>query len=94
MLNVNEYFDGNVKSIGGFKSGDLNATSGVMEQGQYEFKTATKEYMTVIVGSLTVQLEGQQEWVTYTNGQTFEVDGNSSFQVKSDVATAYLCCYE
>ncbi len=94
MLDVNEYFDGNVKSIGGFKSGDLNATSGVMAEGEYEFNTATKEYMTVIAGELEVQLKDQQQWNTYTNGQTFEVAGDSSFKVKASVATAYLCCYE
>lgn len=39
MLKVNEYFDGNVKSIGFEQKGD-KATVGVMEAGHYQFNTA------------------------------------------------------
>lgn len=94
MFEVNEYFDGNVKSIGGFKAGELGATVGVMKQGEYEFGTGAKEYMTVISGSLTAKLPGSNEWTSYQPGETFEVPGNSSFQVKADVDSAYLCKYE
>lgn len=94
MIQVNEYFDGNVKSLGGFKAQGMNATAGVMAAGQYEFSTSAKEYMTVIAGSLTVKLDGEDNWVTYTDGQTFEVVAGSKFDVKADVNTHYLCRYE
>lgn len=93
MFNVNEYFDGKVKSIGGFQADDLEATVGVMQQGEYEFGTGAKEYMTVVSGSLTVKLPGSEEWLTYPAGETFEVAGDSKFQVKVDVDSAYLCRY-
>lgn len=93
MFDVNEYFDGKVKSIA-FKGQDLPATVGVMAAGEYTFSTAAKEYMTVVSGSLTIKLAGASEWQTYTDGQTFEVEANSSFDVKVDVDTAYLCKYE
>ncbi len=97
MFDVNEYFDGKVKSIGGFKAdqagSELPATIGVMKQGDYEFGTAAKEYMTVVSGSLTAKLPGSSEWVTYATGETFEVPGDSKFQVKADVDSAYLCRY-
>ncbi len=93
MFDVNEYFDGQVKSIGGFQAGELAATVGVMRQGEYEFGTAAKEFMTVVSGSLTVKLPGEDEWTVYPAGETFEVPGDSRFQVKADVDTAYLCRY-
>ncbi|MCE2572712.1 pyrimidine/purine nucleoside phosphorylase [Motilimonas eburnea] len=93
MFNVNEYFDGKVKSIA-FQGQDLPATVGVMAQGEYEFSTAAKEYMTVVSGSLTIKLAGSDAWQTFKDGETFEVAANSSFLVKVDVDTAYLCKYE
>ena len=55
MLKVNEYFDGNVKSIGFEQKGE-KSTVGVMEAGEYLFNTAAPERMTVIKGALTIQL--------------------------------------
>ena len=47
MLDVSEYFDGHVKSIG-FQTETLRATVGVMAPGEYEFGTSQKETMTVV----------------------------------------------
>jgi len=90
---TNEYFDGNVASIA-FQSDTLPATVGVMEVGEYNFGTEAKEYMTVVSGSLTIKLLNTTEWKTYNVGETFEVEANSSFDVKVTVQTAYLCLYE
>lgn len=93
MLETNEYFDGNVKSIG-FKTATLPATVGVMEIGEYEFGTSQKETMTVVSGALTVMLPNATEWKTYQQGDNFIVGANEKFQLKVDVVTAYLCTYE
>lgn len=93
MLKVNEYFDGNVKSIG-FQTATLPATVGVMAPGDYEFGTSQKEVMTVVSGSLTVKLPGNESWQTFKDGDAFEVPANSRFQLKVAVDTAYLCTYE
>ncbi|MBC6906745.1 pyrimidine/purine nucleoside phosphorylase [Saccharophagus sp. K07] len=90
MLKVNEYFSGNVKSIG-FNTGVQPATVGVMLQGEYEFSTGAKETMVVISGELSVQFAGEETWQSFTDGQTFEVEGNSKFKVKAVRDTAYLC---
>ena len=89
----NEYFEGNVKSIA-FQSETLPATVGVMEVGEYTFATDAKEYMTVVSGNLTIKYAGTSEWKTFNAGETFEVEANSSFDVKVMVQTAYLCLYE
>ena len=51
MLKVNQYFDGNVASIG-FQTATLPATVGVMKVGEYEFGTSQFETMTVISGAI------------------------------------------
>ncbi|WP_166268043.1 pyrimidine/purine nucleoside phosphorylase [Marinobacter caseinilyticus] len=93
MLQVNEYFDGKAKSIS-FQSSTLPATVGVISAGEYTFGTTKKEIMTVVSGALTVQFPGMSEWITYGAGEGFEVAGQSSFNVKTDIDTAYLCTYE
>ena len=92
MLNVNEYFDGNVKSIS-FQSETLPASVGVMAVGEYRFDTSERETMTVVSGKLTVKLPSTDEWRDYLAGQSFVVDANKSFDLKVGTETAYLCTY-
>ena len=93
MFDVNEYFDGKVKSIA-FAGEELPATVGVMAPGEYEFSTSKKEVMTVVSGALTVKLPGAADWQTFASGASFEVDANESFQLQVAQDTAYLCTYE
>ena len=93
MLDTNEYFDGNVKSIG-FKTATLPATVGVMQSGEYEFGTSQKETMTVVSGALTVMLPNATQWKTFNQNDSFIVEADEKFQLKVEVATAYLCTYE
>jgi len=93
MLDVNEYFDGKVKSIA-FQSETLPATVGVMLAGEYTFGTSQKEYMSVVSGELKVRLPGSDEFVSFKDGDSFEVEANQSFDLQVPVDTAYLCKYE
>jgi len=92
MLEVNEYFDGQVKSIG-FKTDTLPATVGVMSIGEYEFSTSQHEVMTVVSGELEVLLPEQSDWKVFSANSSFEVPANSSFKLIVKVETAYLCTY-
>lgn len=92
MLNVNEYFDGNVKSIG-FENSEGQVTTGVMAPGEYEFGTSQKELMKVVSGELIVKLPGAAEYVNYPAGTEFNVDANQKFQLKVEQSSAYLCFY-
>jgi len=69
MFNVNEYFEGKVKSIG-FQTETLPATVGVMAPGEYEFGTSQKETMQVVSGALEVKLPGEPEYSSYLTGQS------------------------
>ena len=92
MLDVNEYFDGKVKSIG-FQTETLPATVGVMAPGEYRFDTSQPETMTVVSGALIVKLPGAKEWQTFNAGDHFEVAANLAFDLQVKVDTAYLCTY-
>ena len=83
MLQVNEYFSGNVKSIG-FDNANQRATVG----------TGGPEVMVVVRGALTVLLPGSSDWQPFAAGQEFNVPGNSKFQLKVAQDTAYLCEYK
>ncbi|GAA4235120.1 pyrimidine/purine nucleoside phosphorylase [Postechiella marina] len=93
MISTNEYFDGNVKSLG-YKSANGNSTVGVMEAGEYEFGTSTHETMIVVEGEMTVKLPNTTDWKTYKAGEAYEIDANQKFQVKVTEQTAYLCQYK
>ncbi len=89
-LKVNEYFEGNVKSIS-FQGRPYSSTVGVMAPGEYEFGTGKPEIMTVISGELDVKLPGKDEWKKFAAGSKFDVAANSKFQLKVLQDTAYLC---
>jgi len=92
MLQVNEYFNGTVKSIA-LQEKEGRATLGVMEKGEYEFGTDCIEIMTVVAGQLTVKLPGASDWQDYLPGSSFEVAAGVKFQLQVPVDTAYLCRY-
>jgi uncharacterized protein YaiE (UPF0345 family) len=93
MFKTNDYFDGKVKSIA-FETKEGSATIGVMAAGEYEFGTATVEYMTVTSGVMTVQLPGKTEWKAFKEFETFIVDKDVKFKVKVDADTSYRCLYK
>jgi hypothetical protein len=92
MFNVNEYFGGNVKSLG-FENKDGKVTIGVMAAGEYEFGTSSVEYMTVTSGKMKVLLPGSTEWKTYGEFETFIVEKDTKFKVMVEDQTSYKCVY-
>lgn len=91
-MQVNEYFDGNVKSIG-FNNSEGKATAGVMAVGDYEFGTSENELMKIVSGKLQARLPGAENFETFTTGSEFKVPADAKFQVKIEEPTAYLCFY-
>lgn len=92
MLQVNEYFEGRVKSIR-FESPTLPASVGVMAPGEYEFATSQKETMTVVSGGYSARLPGETEFRTFGAGESFVVEAGQKFQLRVESDTAYLCTY-
>jgi len=92
MLDVNEYFEGRVKSIA-FNTATLPATVGVMEPGEYHFSTAKPETMHVVSGCMTVRLPGSDDWQVFDEGDRFDLPADAEFEVRIEQQTAYLCLY-
>jgi uncharacterized protein YaiE (UPF0345 family) len=93
VVEVNEYFEGNVKSL------EVNSTSGrktvgVMVPGEYDFETETKEIMTVTLGEISVYYEDEGEWEEYGVGASFDVPAGSTLKVKATEDSSYICEYE
>lgn len=93
MFNVNEYFEGNVKSIG-FTAPSSKASVGVMAAGEYEFGTATIELMTLVAGEWDILLPGATEWQSFDVGETFTVAKDEKFKLNVKTDSAYLCEYK
>ena len=93
MLKVNEYFDGNVKSIS-LNTSEGPATVGVMAKGKYEFGTSTKEIMIVTTGVLNVKLPGSGEWKSYKPYEPFEIEADRKFQLDVPADASYICYYK
>jgi uncharacterized protein YaiE (UPF0345 family) len=91
-LQVNEYFDGAVKSIG-FENSEGRVTAGVMAAGDYEFGTREPERMKITSGELAAKLPGSDEFQTFAAGSEFCIEANLKFQVQVKEATAYMCFY-
>ncbi|MCL4125376.1 UNVERIFIED_CONTAM: hypothetical protein GTU68_008198 [Idotea baltica] len=92
MLSVNSYFEDKVKSIG-FEQNSNAISVGVMLPGKYTFGTNAAEKMTVVTGALEIKRTTDIDWVVFSSGESFSVEGNSSFDVKVSIETAYLCEY-
>ena len=92
MFSINEYFGGNVKSLG-FENQKGKVSIGVMAKGEYEFGTSTIEYMTVTSGKMKVLLPGESDWKVYNEYETFIVAKDSSFKVMVEDQTSYKCIY-
>ena len=93
MVKVNEYFEGKVKSMV-VDSSEGKKTVGVIESGEYEFNTDSKETMTIVSGAMSVFLPEYNEWEDFGTGSSFDVPAKSTFKVKVAEDTAYLCEYK
>jgi uncharacterized protein YaiE (UPF0345 family) len=92
MISANEYFDGNVKSLG-YESEEGKSTIGVINPGKYKFGTSMSEIMFIIEGQLDVLLPGAVQWITVNAGEEFKVPAHQSFEVSATKQTSYLCKY-
>jgi len=91
MINVNEYYEGKIKSLGNTVNGE-RFTVGVMEEGEYKFGTETVEIMEIIFGEMDATLPGGEK-KTYKKGDSFRVEKGVEFIVEIKEPVSYLCLY-
>lgn len=90
---ANIYFEGKVTSRTVIFENGEKKTLGIMMPGEYEFGTEKKELMEILAGDLVVMLPGNEEWTTFTAGESFEVESNSRFKLVVKELTDYCCSY-
>lgn len=90
---ANVYFEGKVTSRTVLFPDGTKKTLGIMFPGDYEFGTAEKEVMEIMGGELDVLLPGAPDWMTFKEGDVFEVPAQSKFKLKVKSLTDYCCSY-
>lgn len=91
---ANIYHDGRVTSRTVITPEGEMKTLGVMLPGSYRFSTQAPEQIDVTQGQCRVKLADQQSWASYQAGQTFNVPGNSHFEIEVVDLLDYVCHFE
>jgi uncharacterized protein YaiE (UPF0345 family) len=88
---ANVYFDGKCVSHTVQFADGTKKTVGVILPSSLTFNTGAPEVMEGVGGSCRVKLKGESEWKIYGAGQSFDVPGNSSFEIACDEPYHYVC---
>ncbi len=90
---ANVYFDGAVSSRTVIFGDGTKKTLGIMQPGEYTFNTGSAEIMEILVGDLQYRVGDVGEWRQIKSGESFQVQGNSSFTMKVMTFTDYCCSF-
>jgi len=91
---ANVYHDGKITSRSIVTADGEMKTLGIMQTGTYRFSTEAPEVMEVTQGRCKVKLADSQDWSEYQAGESFNVPGNSHFEIEVDELLDYTCHYE
>ncbi len=87
----NVYHGGKVTSRSLITAEGEMKTLGLMQAGTYRFSTEAAEVMEITAGNCRVKLANSQDWVAYSDGQSFDVPANSHFDIEVDELLDYIC---
>jgi uncharacterized protein YaiE (UPF0345 family) len=87
----NVYFDGKCVSHTVLFDDGTRKTLGVIFPSSLTFNTAAPEVMEVVAGRCRVRLKGESEWKEYGAGQSFNVPGDSAFDIETLELLDYVC---
>lgn len=87
----NVYFDGKCVSHTVVFADGTKKTLGVILPSSLTFNTGAPEIMEINGGSCNVRLKGEEAWKTYAAGTSFNVPGNSSFDIEVTETVDYVC---
>lgn len=89
---ANVYFDGKCVSHSVRFADGTGKSVGVILPATLTFNTGAPEIMEGVAGSCRVRLKGEAEWKTYGAGESYDVPGNSSFDIEvSGEPYHYIC---
>lgn len=90
---ANVYFDGKCVSHTVQFADGTKKSVGVILPATLTFNTGAPEVMETVAGRCKVLLKGASEWKTYGAGQSFDVPGNSSFQIAVEGEPYHYVCH-
>ena len=89
---ANVYFDGKCVSHTVTLADGTRKSVGVILPATLTFNTGAPEVMETVAGKATIKLAGSTEWKTYGAGESFDVPGNSSFEIKVEGEPYHYIC--
>ena len=90
---ANVYFDGKCVSHTVTLPDGSRKSVGVILPATLTFNTGAPEVMETVAGECQIKLAGQSEWTRYGAGQSFDVPGNSSFEIKVEGTPYHYICH-
>jgi uncharacterized protein YaiE (UPF0345 family) len=90
---ANVYFDGKCVSHGITLADGTKKSVGVILPSSLTFNTGAPEIMEGVAGACSIRLAGSSEWQSYSAGQSFNVPGNSSFEIKVEGEPYHYVCH-
>ena len=92
---ANVYFDGKAVSHSFTTADGVSKSAGVIlgPNSELTFGTNAAEIMECVAGSCEYKLKDSDAWVRVGEGESFNIDANSSFDVKVADQFHYVCHY-
>jgi len=87
----NVYFDGKCVSHTVLLADGTRKSVGVILPSTLRFTTGAPERMELVDGRCRVKLEGASAFTDYAGGQSFDVPGNSAFDIETLETLHYVC---
>jgi len=88
---ANVYFDGKCVSHSIVFPDGTRKSIGVILPSTLLFTTGAPEVMEINGGRCKVRLAGSEDWTEYAAGQSFDVPGDSSFDIETLETLDYVC---
>jgi hypothetical protein len=90
---ANVYFDGKCVSHGIAFADGTKKSIGVILPATLTFNTGAPEIMEGVAGGCRVRLEGETDWNAYGAGESFNVPGDSSFDIEVAGEPYHYICH-
>lgn len=88
---ANVFFDGKCISHAITLADGTKKSVGVILGASLTFKTDAPEVMECVAGECSYKLAGSEQWQQSAPGESFQIPGNSSFDIKVDKEYHYIC---
>ncbi len=88
---ANVYFDGKCVSHSIELADGTKKSVGVILPATLHFTTGAPEVMELVEGECRIKLAGSDAWTAYSGGQSFNVPGQSAFDIEVTQTLHYIC---